>query len=371
MNSRGWTAEASTATPGSLAGSEEASEVSTYAGALPLVSICISAYDVERFLRESLQSILRQTYRNTEIILVDNGSSDRTFEVAQSFRDDRFRCFRIPENIGGYQAMNNVAAMAKGEFIAIYHSDDVYEPDIVEKEVAFLAAHPEAGAVFAMGHFIDEGGQLFGGLDVPPELSSQELLYYDDVFPYMLRHGCTMFICPTFMVRRRVFAEVGPFQPDRFDIASDMEMWLRLMRQYPVGILNERLMRYRRSRSQWSQRWRRLRTESNREFDVMEAYLEKDGWRDKLQPADLTEYRFRQCDDHTTRAANFVILGDTGRARELLRDRYPLRALLNGIRRRKLRVLLLRAVMKGMLCVDAERLLARLLVQTEYGGRIT
>jgi glycosyltransferase involved in cell wall biosynthesis len=353
-------------TPGVLTNSDRAAGI--LRGAQPLVSICISAYNVERFLGEALRSILSQTYRNTEIILVDNGSSDRTFEVAQSFRDDRFRCFRIPENIGGYQAMNRVAAMAQGELIAIYHSDDVYESNIVEKEVAFLRSHPEAAAVFAMTHFIDEDGLVNGGLDVPPELAGKGLLRFEDVFPYMLRHGCTMFVCPTFMVWRRIFEEVGPFQPDRFDIASDVEMWLRLMRRYPVGILNERLMRYRRHARQWTRRWRRLRTESSRELDVMETYLERDGW-NKLRRADLVEYRFRRCDDHTTRAANFVILGDTGQARELLRGRYPFGALLNGIRRRKLRVLLLRGTMKGALSLGLVRALTRLLVLTEYRGR--
>src|SRR5258708_255138 len=112
----------------------------------PRVSICISAYNVERFLGEALRSILGQTYRNTEIILVDTGSADRTFEVAGSFADERLRCFRLPDNIGGYQAMNLVASQARGELVAIYHSDDVYEPTIVEKEVAYLASHPEAGA---------------------------------------------------------------------------------------------------------------------------------------------------------------------------------------------------------------------------------
>jgi len=233
-----------------------------------------------------------------------------------------------------------------------------------------LTSHPEAGAVFAMDHFIDEDGRLYGGLDVPTALAGQELLRYDDVFPYMLRHGCTMFICPTFMVRRRVFAEVGPFQPERFDIASDTEMWLRLMRRYPVGILNERLMRYRHGGWQWSQQWRRMRTEADRELDVMETYLQEDGWRERLRRADLVEYSFRQCDDRTTRAANFIILGDSGRSRELLRGAYPFRTLLNGLRRRKLRVLLLRGLMKAALRIGSDRLLGRLLVQTEYGGQI-
>ena len=71
-------------------------------------------------------------------------------------------------------------------------------------------------------------------------------------------------------------------------------MWLRLMRRYPVGILNERLMRYRHGRWQWSQRWRRLRTETDLELDVMEIYLQEDGWRERLRPADLVEYSFPQ-----------------------------------------------------------------------------
>jgi hypothetical protein len=150
-----------------------------------------------------------------------------------------------------------------------------------------------------------------------------------------------------------------------------MEMWLRLMRQYPVGILNERLMRYRRSRSQWSQQWRRLRTESNPEFDVMEAYLEKDGWHDKLRPADLIEYRFRQCDDQP-RGRRILSFTEkrAGRA-SCCATIIHFCTLLNSIRRRKLRVLLLRGIMKSALGFRAERLLARLLVQTEYGGQFS
>lgn len=336
-------------------------------GPQPLVSICISAYNVERFLGETLDSIRNQTYRNTEIILVDNGSVDRTFEVAQAFQDDRFRCFRIPDNIGGYQAMNKVAAMAQGELVAIYHSDDVYEPSIVEKEVAYLQSHPAAGAVFTMCHFIDEEGRIYGGLDLPPELTGLECIRYENVFPSMLRRGNIMFPCPTFMVRRDVLADVGPFDPERWDIAADQEMWLRLIRRYPVGILNERLLRYRHTRQQWSRRWKQLRTEPDRALDIMELFLERDNWRARLQPADLAELRYQRCDDATTRAANAVILGEPALARKLLQGVYPYFTLLNNIRRRKLRVLLMRGLLKTTLALGAARPLGRLLRWTEYG----
>ncbi len=339
----------------------------TNASPQPLVSICISAYNVERFLKETLDSILSQTYRNTEIILVDNGSVDRTFDVARSFQDDRFRCFRIPENIGGYQAMNKVASMAQGDLVAIYHSDDVYEPAIVEKEVAYLQSHPEAGAVFTMYHFMDEQGGIYGGFDLPGELADHECLRYEDIFPYMLRHGNVMFACPTFMARREVLAEVGPFDPDRWDIASDQEMWLRLIRQYSVGILNERLLRYRHTREQWSQRWKHLRTEPDRALDVMELFLEKDNWRARLRPSDLLELRYQRCDDATTRAANAVILSEAPLARKLLQGRYPYSALLHNVRRRKVRVLLLRGLMKTALALGTASSLRRLLRWTEYG----
>lgn len=339
------------------------------AACTPLVSICISAYDVEPFLKDALDSIAAQTYPHLEIVLLDNGSTDHTHDVARSFSDPRFRCFRLPKNIGGYQAMNMVAREARGELVAIYHSDDIYEPTIVEKEVAYLRSHPRAGAVFAMYHFMDETGRIYGGLDLPAALAGRSYLTYEDVFPQMLRYGNIMFACPTFMVRREVLADVGPFDAERWDIAADQELWLRLLRRYPVGILNERLLRYRRRSQQWTQRWRRLRTDPDRTIEIMELYIAKDNWRTRLPASAFVELSYQRCDDETTRAANAVILGQVETARKLLEGTYPYATLRNSVRRRKLRVLLLRGVMKAALAVGAAGLLGRLLRLTEYPRR--
>jgi glycosyltransferase involved in cell wall biosynthesis len=318
---------------------------------LPLVSVCISAYNVERFLNESLGSVLAQSYPKIEVILIDNGSDDRTFEVAKSLADERVHCFRVPENLGGYQAMNKVASMARGELIAIYHSDDYYEPDIVAKEVAYLQAHPEVGAVFCVAHFMNEEGRIFGGGDVPREFHGKKSLDYNDVFRFILRNKNCLVYCPTFMVRRSVLDAVGPFDPETYDIGSDLEMWLRIARKFPIAILNERLMRYRVGAQQWTTRYRRLRTEPDKHFKVMDHYIEKDEWLKRLSLDDLVEHEFQRCDDNMYCAVNFSILGQTESARELLRRPFPWRTLRNGSRRRKLRLLALRALLKSGLAL--------------------
>lgn len=331
------------------------------AAPLPFVSVCISAYNVERFLHESLGSVLAQTYPKFEVILIDNGSSDRTFDVARSLADERVSCFRVPDNLGGYQAMNKVARMARGELIAIYHSDDCYEPEIVAKEAAFLRSHPEVGAVFCLEHFMDGRGRIFGGADLPREFVGKESLRYEDIFPFILRNKNTLICCPTFMVRKSVLDTVGFFDPETFDIAADLEMWLRIARRFPIAILNERLMRYRVGEWQWTSRYRRLRTDPDWHFAVMDRYIEKDDWLKKLTADDLAEHEFHRCDDNTYRAMNCVILGETARARELLRQPFPWRTLRNSIRRRKVRLLVLRALMKCGLAMGATRAMVPLL----------
>jgi GT2 family glycosyltransferase len=329
--------------------------------AQPLVSICISAYNVERFLAESLGSILAQTYRKIEVILIDNGSADRTYELAQALADDRVRCLRVPENLGGYQAMNKVARMARGELVAVYHSDDYYEPQIVAKEAAYLQAHPEIGAVFCLDHFMAEDGRVFGGAKLPREFAGKQSLGYEEIFRFILRNKNVLFCCPTFMARREVLESVGLFDPETYGIGADLEMWLRIARRFPVAILNERLMRYRVGKHQWSARDRHLRTEPDRYFSVMDHYLEQDGWLKRLSPGDSIEYAFHRCDDDTFRAANLVVLGDLAGAKELLRRPYPWHTLRNGIRRRKLRLLALRALLFAGLGLGAARPLAKIL----------
>src|SRR3989442_1563603 len=134
----------------------------------PLVSIIVPVFNGERYLRESLDSILAQTYPRVEVLVMDDASTDGTPSIIASY-GNQVHYYRQPQNRGIYGNMNDGIAMARGEYIAIYHADDVYLPKIVECEVAFLHHHPEAGAVFCQAVFIDSLGREFGRLEIPPE----------------------------------------------------------------------------------------------------------------------------------------------------------------------------------------------------------
>jgi len=328
---------------------------------LPLVSVCMSAYNVERFLGAALGSVLGQTYAHLEVIVIDNGSADRTYQVARAFSEERLRVLRVEHNLGGYEAMNKVAAMASGEFVAIYHSDDVYDLRIVEKQVAFLRAHPDVGAVFTWSKKIDDQGRVVSTFPLPREFRGKTVLDYETMFRYQVRKGCP-FICPTFMTRRSVLETVGYFAPETWDIVSDVDLWVRIARQFPIAVLDEALHSYRIGDHQWSARDRESRTTRDRFFDVIDYYITKDRWQGRLTTEDLAEYEFRQCDDSTSRAANLAIRGDTAAARQVLRSRpFPWRSLRAGIYRRKVRLLALRAAMIGLLAVGARVPLAAVL----------
>src|SRR5579859_7459650 len=132
-----------------------------------LVSIIIPVFNGERFLRESLESILVQTYPHIEIFVMDDASTDGTPGVVAAY-GQRVKYHRQNTNRGIYGNANDGIAMARGEYIAIYHADDIYDARIVEREVDFLERYPEAGAVFCQDIFIDPAGNERGSLQIPP-----------------------------------------------------------------------------------------------------------------------------------------------------------------------------------------------------------
>ncbi len=336
----------------------------------PLVSVCMPTHNDGPFLAQSLESIVNQTYPHLEILIGDDGSDDITPEIVRSFGDGRIRYYRNPTNLGQFQNVNRIIGRARGKYVAVYHSDDVYEAPIVEREVRFLEAHPDAGAVFALDRWIDARGRAFGETRLPPGVRANTCLGLPDVMPHLLRHKNHIFRAPTFMGRAEVFSRVGLFNTSDFDIASDLEMWLRILTAFKVAILDEPLMRYRSDPSQVSARYNHLRTKEEDFFMIIERYLTVDHMIEKMDPGSLTEYAFHRCDDRTFRAANLLIRREAAGARELLRGPFPWRTFTVSVRRRKLRVLLLRALMRGGLALNAAGRLARLLMWTEYGGRV-
>jgi len=283
---------------------------------LPLVSIIVPVFNGEKYIRESLNSILAQTYPRVEILVMNDASTDSTLDIIATY-GDRMRHYSQSQNKGQYQNVNDGLNMVQGTYIAVYHADDIYEPSIVQKQVEFFENHPEVGAVFCHDIFIDAEGHEYGRLTIPLELRFLPTLTYPVILNAVLTHKNRFFRAPSSMVRASVYKDVGPYRAGEFDIASDLEMWLRIGRKYSIGILPEYLFRYRHGHGNWSQRDRHLKTEEEGYFRIIDQYLSEGDNR-------LTTFGARQAyeshrvEDRLMRSVNFYILGKTKEARAIL-----------------------------------------------------
>jgi len=320
----------------------------------PLLTIFVLTHNSERFLRETLKSVLDQDYPDFKVIVSDNASTDRTEEIVKSFRDPKLS-FR--KNTTSTDANKDVmkcgdnyngcikSGLAKGEFIAFYHHDDIYEKDIARKEVEFLLAHPEAGAVFTLGTLIDENDKMIGKFQLPKELRKKELYNFMDIFKVFLKSEECPIVCPTFMARKKIFKKIGLFRKD-FGSAADVEWWLRILKNYPIGILEENLIKYRRSNTQGSQTYQYLRIKRAHFFLVMDYYLTS--LKGQIENKLLRQYEYNKNYDDVIRARNLLMKNKIKEAKNLLNKSFSLniwRAFFEDMSAKKIKGMVFRIIL--------------------------
>lgn len=314
----------------------------------PLVSIIVPVFNGEDYLRESLDSILAQTYSRTEILVIDDASTDRTPEIIASY-GSRVRCHRLPENRGQYVNDNEAIAAARGEYIAIYHADDVYEPRIVEREVEALERYPEAGAAFCKDIFIDLEGHEVGRLQIPREIQGGIPLSYPVILNALLTHKNHFLRCPSCLVRSSVYRDVGTYRQEQFHNTADLEMYLRIARKYPLIVVDEYLFRYRRGHSAMSSRYRHLRQKVENYFMIMDLYL-ANGDQALATPDALADYEAHRAEDLLMLSVNHYILNQLAEARNILR-RVEVNRILASRQVQSGRLFLLYVAMQGLVRV--------------------
>lgn len=186
----------------------------------PLVTVVTPCYNSARFIEETIQSVLAQTYPHLEYIIMDGGSSDGTVEIAQRYAD---RLTLISEQDRGQtHAINKGWQRAQGQILAWLNADDLYYPDTVQTAVAALEAHPEVGWVYGSGTMLDADGQPM------PFRHPVQPWNYDG----LLRDNCYI-VQPTVFLRREVYTAAGDLN-ESLHYSMDYEYWLRIGRDYPA-----------------------------------------------------------------------------------------------------------------------------------------
>ena len=283
----------------------------------PLVCICIPTYNAEKTIRETLVSVVNQHYSNLIILVVDNASLDDTLTIVETFADPRISIHRNEVNVGGEGNFNRCIQLARGKYTAIYHADDVYEPEMVARQVAFLEANPDAGAVFTEASLIDDNGKIIGNLVLPKKLVVACQLYdFKTIFKSILKYS-NFLICPSAMVRTEVYQkDIKGWKAETFKTSADLDVWLRILQHYTIGILSSRLICYRISLNQYSANLR-ARTSRSDFFRVMDHYLAQVNVQALLSSKDWRNYARLERTDRIVRALNLYLLGHEQDARVL------------------------------------------------------
>lgn len=203
----------------------------------PRVSVVIPAYNAERCIGEAIQSVLKQSYREWEVVVVDDGSTDRTSEVVAGF-GERVRYLR-QTNAGAAAARNAGIREARGELIAFLDADDVWLPDKLQLQVAYLDAHPETALVYADVQMQREDGRLLPSYLAEKKHAGSGRIFDAVVQEYFIHTSSTL-------IRRSCLEEVGGFDP-ALKTAEDRDLWLRLAYRWPVGLVEQPLALVRRS----------------------------------------------------------------------------------------------------------------------------
>jgi glycosyltransferase involved in cell wall biosynthesis len=211
------------------------------------VSVVIPTYNRAAMLGEAVGSALAQTFRDHEVIVVDDGSTDDTASRVAQWRDPRVRYVRQP-NSGPAGARNAGVALARGELIAFLDSDDLWKPDKLEREVEFLARYPEAGAVFSdlekhdgtefTPSFMRATAEFSKRLAARVVVPDGVVLPCREIYLYLLREA--MVLPSAFAMRRAVFTAAGGFTCG-LEPFEDWEFFLRLARTVPFGYLDRPL----------------------------------------------------------------------------------------------------------------------------------
>ena len=204
----------------------------------PALSVVMSAYNAERYLREAIDSIVAQTFGDFEFIIVDDGSKDSTLSILRDYesRDERFKIISRP-NKGLTVSLNEALAAVRAPIVARMDADDIALPERFAKQITFLAEHPEVVLLGTCVELIDPFGVHIGNVNYPTDhagIDARLLAGEGGAVPHL---AC--------MYRTDVVRKIGGYR-EQFNNSEDLDLWLRLAEVGQVANLPDILLKYRR-----------------------------------------------------------------------------------------------------------------------------
>ena len=210
----------------------------------PLVSVVMAAYNCSEYIAESIESILQQCFTDFEFIIIDDGSTDDTSSIIQSFILDKRVKVLQQANKGVTDALNHGISHANGKYITRQDADDLSLPSRMQKQIEFLERNPDYGVIGSNVQLIDRYGGNLGYSSFPTE--------HCHILAVLRTRNCFVHGSVTF--KKSLFDAVSGYCPD-FLLAQDYDLWLRMSNLCKVANLSEVLYNYRQLESSLSGRF--------------------------------------------------------------------------------------------------------------------
>ena len=209
----------------------------------PLVSIIMNCHNGEKFLRQSIQSVLHQSYKNWELIFWDNFSEDDSKKIIAKFSDKRIKYFKSTKFNRLYKSRNLAIQNAKGEFISFLDTDDLWQKNKLEKQMNFFSKNEDFEIVYSNYYIYDESKKK-------KFIKFKKNLPSGIIFKQLLRNYTVGIV--TICLRRSIFKD-SSFK-DKFDIIGDFDLFLKLSEDKKIGYMHDVLAVYRLHKSNLSKK---------------------------------------------------------------------------------------------------------------------
>ncbi len=263
---------------------------------IPLVSVVIPTFNRAHLILKSINSVLQQTYKNIELIIVDDASSDNTEEVVTNLKDERIRYVKQEKNLGPSVARNKGIELANGKFVAFLDSDDQWYPDKIEKQVNLLMKSDESvGAVFCGMEFYDfktneRIGEHLITVDIKENFTKGK--YF--LTPPMV----------TILAYKNILQEIGGFD-DRLKANEDTELAIKICKKYNFALVKEILVKVTRNHKQLMTNNENYISAREIIFDKHYDFLSKDilfGLAKQIANYNILKNNFVKAKDYTKKA---------------------------------------------------------------------
>ena len=209
-----------------------------------LVCICIPTYNSEKTIKATVLSLLNQSYKNIIIKIIDNASNDKTLNLISVIKDKRLKIIRSKRKISIHENHNKCIKYAEGKYTGIFHSDDIYHKDIIKEQLNFYKYNKSVGAVFTQARFINEENKIIKKYRFYKNFNKNCIYTFESFFKKIL-YNSFFLTTSSALVETRIYRKIIKKFNYKFGRASDVDVWLRILKVKPIAVISKFLVDYR------------------------------------------------------------------------------------------------------------------------------